>query len=192
MLTAIALTLLTSASGDLNGDGIPDVVEITAAPDAPADDESPATLSVYFVDAQGKRALQVEAKEAACVHCGGMKGGDFPFQLSIAKGVIVLQAFGGAREAFAQTTRWRYRDGKFRLIGITDDLTDSIASEKGAIAHIVRDCNLSTLKCDEIVEKVGAAPAKKRCAADAKYRGYTLDRFRNDLTAPACTNAALE
>jgi hypothetical protein len=186
-------TLLTQASGDLNGDGIPDVAEITAAVDAPTDSESPAALAVYFVDAAGKRTLATTAPEAACIHCGGMKGGDFPFALSIEKGVLVLRSFGGAREAYSQTTRWRFRDGQFRLIGITDELTDTIASEKGMTARIFRDANLSTSKVEEIVERVGSPPRKKRCAVrDEKYRTYTLDKFRNDLTAPSCTDATLE
>jgi hypothetical protein len=193
LLLLAAQTLLAQATGDLNGDGIADVAEITAAADAPADDESPAALSVYFVDAAGKRTLAVTAPEAACVHCGGMKGGDFPFALSIEKGVLVLRSYGGSRDAFSQTTRWRFRGGQFRLIGITDELTDTIASEKGMTARIVRDANVATLKVDETVEKVGAKPRKKRCAVlDEKYRNYTLDKLRNDLTAPTCSDATIE
>jgi hypothetical protein len=185
-------TLLAQVVGDLSGDGIADIAVITASPDAPIDAESPASLRVFFVNGSGQATLQVEAPQAACVHCGGMKGGDFPFALSIEKGVLVLRSFGGARDAFAQTTRWKLKEGDFRLIGITDELSDTIASEKGMTARILRDANVSTLKMDETVEKVGQKPRRQRCAVPARYRSYTLRAFKNDLTAPACSDATIE
>jgi hypothetical protein len=194
-------TIEAVATGDLNKDGVDDTVVALSKPGS--GDDKVTTLQVFF----GK-TLFTEGKTAFCTDCGGARsGGSFPFELSIAKGVLRIDFMGGSREITQIVTKWMLLKGgrDLRLIGITRTDSDSIASEKGQVASVTRDVNLSTLKMDETVatvKSVGAdgipkyGTAKKSCAVDPKFKGRELRgfHFQTDddfFEVPKCSDASL-
>jgi hypothetical protein len=198
-------TVLESAAGDLNGDGIADIAAILFQGDvaaaAQAENPPPAPLRVYFADKSGNVTIAVEAPKATCVHCGGMKGGPVPFSLQIAKGVLQLTYNGGSRYAYSIATKWRYQNGGFYLIGITASDVDTAGTDEGAVVGIERDANLSTREMVEKVEKiVSATPdgerktraTQTRCKVPASFQKKKLEAYDVEETeVPKCTSVSL-
>jgi hypothetical protein len=191
------------ATGDLNGDGIPDVAVLLADKAMKEDAaDKPLALRVYFADKSGKLTLATEAPKAACLGCGGVKGGDAPYTLEIKKGVLSLTYDGGSRETESYTTKWRYQHGDFELVGIHEVQMDTLAGDKGMIRSIERDVNVSTLKMEETVSTVVSSTPdgeikttekKHKCAVPPEYKGRKLKSADNsDFTVPKCTKAELQ
>lgn len=159
-------------------------------------------LRVFFADKDGKLTLAALAPKAACYGCGGIKGGDEPYRLAIANGVLSLSFDGGSRQTRSLTTKWRFQNGEFALIGVAETLMDSIAGDNGAIVSIARDANLSTRKMVETVRRVtGITPGNgeietklesKRCKIGATFRAPKLkDLDYEAVPVPRCTNLEL-
>ncbi len=186
-------TLHDSVTGDLNKDTITDVVAVLTKSKG---EETLVTLRVFHGTKDGKFTLAVDAPKAVCWQCGGMKGGDVPTTLEIAKGVLILYYNGGSRFTYSTTTKWRSQNGDFQLIGVTQALYDTMGMELGKYQAIIRDANVLTLKMDETAdlivgvkgEDVITKVEKTTCAVDAKFKSMALRDFNQaEFSEPKCT-----
>jgi hypothetical protein len=88
----------------------------------------------------------VTSKEAVlCKDCGGVFGDPF-VGIKIIRGVIVIDHYGGSRNRWGYTHRWRYQDGDWFLVGLTSRQEDILEGTSE-----VTDINLIT--GNRIVEK---------------------------------------
>ncbi len=110
------------ATGDLNGDGRPDLalvlgaaIEKTAAPDP----YPPRRLRVLLATPGGGYRLAAENRRAVLgKNEGGMMGD--PFQgIGIQKGVLALDHYGGSARRWGTTEKFRWQQNDFYLIGHT-------------------------------------------------------------------------
>lgn len=192
-------TIENKATGDLNQDGVPDAAAILSKQQG---DETVATLKVWLADATGKLGPEIEAKNAVCAGCGGAKGGPVPFELAINdKRVLSIDYFGGSRETAALTTKWRFQEGKFALIGVVATVADTIPNELGKVGAITREANISTGKMTESVDVISgkppsedAMPPMKTTKTDCAVKGVSPDLTAFDFNAyepPACSKAVV-
>jgi hypothetical protein len=124
-----------TAWGELNGDGLEDLVVTLKQSEREGEDpppERPAWLAVFLRGGDGKLALQTKAEQAVCLGCGGMKGS--PDEVigvpSIDReGILTLTYEGGSREIWSYRLRWRYEKAhaRFELVGSTLVNTDTLA-----------------------------------------------------------------
>lgn len=112
-------------SGDLNDDGVTDhalklIEDIVSTPDDPADRNR--ALVIVFADKDGKLTrAAVTDKLLQCTSCGGAFYGvsDAPANVTIAKGVLIIDQDHGSRWVTETTYRFRYDEqpSMFILIG---------------------------------------------------------------------------
>jgi hypothetical protein len=99
-----------------------------------------------------------------------------------------------------RTTKWRWQEGHFKLIGLTDVVVDTLASEKGQIASITRDANLSTLKMTEEVETVTGQKGEEiqtqketvNCDVPNNRTFPQLKDFSDVFESPVCSDKNVE
>jgi hypothetical protein len=114
-------------AGDLNGDGTPDHA-ITLIEQKPAPDEEGAMVDrgralviVFGTEGGGLTKAAVADTLLQCTSCGGAFYGvvDAPANVSISKGVLVVEQDHGSRWVTDTTFRFRYDEqpGMFILIG---------------------------------------------------------------------------
>ncbi|GAA4470363.1 hypothetical protein GCM10023093_31490 [Nemorincola caseinilytica] len=120
-----------SARGDMNKDGLEDVAIVLAKTvqepgdenvnDDPAKDadEGYRYLVVLLRTANGWKLGGKSATAVYCRTCGGVFGDPFE-SITIKKGVMVIEHYGGSHTRWAVTTRFQYRGDAFYLIGRTD------------------------------------------------------------------------
>lgn len=142
--------IMEQAKGDLNKDGIPDVVLVLknkAEDRKNMDTEEIHRLLVIIFGVQGGGyTLSASSKEATlCKTCGGVYGDPFA-SVKIVRGTIVIDHYGGSRERWGYTHRWRFQEGGWFLIGLTSRTEDT-----GNGASEVTDTNFVT--GDRTVEK---------------------------------------
>jgi hypothetical protein len=118
------------ATGDLNGDGRPDVALALGPPkeDVLNDETFPPRLLVVLwrTAAGGYRLATVARGALLCMGCGGVHGD--PFEgLEITKGVLLVYHYGGSSWRWTLTARFRYQQGDFYQIGDTYNYTHTIA-----------------------------------------------------------------
>lgn len=117
----------TSVSGDLNGDGISDRA-VTLVEDKPARDKddypterSRGLVLLFGKKGQGFSKAAVASRLLQCPTCGGAFYGasDAPANVTIEKGVLIVQQDRGSRWVTDMTFRFRYDEqpGMFILIG---------------------------------------------------------------------------
>ena len=129
-----------TVKGDLNGDGKPDyaiklVEDKPVKQDEPSDSER--ALVVAFSDGANLKRIAVATKLLQCTSCGGAFYGVMPApaDVSIEKGVLVIENEHGSRDVSRSTFRFRYDpgSGSFVLIGYdytdNDRLTGSVTTE---------------------------------------------------------------
>lgn len=130
-------------TGDLNGDTIPDyalkLVEAKPEKDAEGDPtERGRALVIALATKDGRLARAAVADSLLqCTRCGGAFYGvvETPTEVTIEKGVVVVQQDHGSREVTNTTYRFRYEPatGKFLLIGFdlanADRATAQVVSE---------------------------------------------------------------
>jgi hypothetical protein len=126
---------------DLNGDGRPDAAfVISNGGDASDSNVVKHVLILALRGSDGKLHRSV-VNDAAVLD--GDEGGVFgdPFQgLSIARGVVVIQHYGGSRDRWSFTHKYRYQNGQWELIGLEVGSTDTLDLEH----YDDQDINLST------------------------------------------------
>lgn len=129
-------------SGDLNGDRVPDyalkLVEAKPEKDAEGDPtERGRALVIALANNSRLTRAGVADNLLQCTRCGGAFYGvvETPAEVTIEKGVIVVQQDHGSREVTNTTYRFRYEPstGQFLLIGFdlsnTDRATAQVTSE---------------------------------------------------------------
>jgi hypothetical protein len=142
--------IMAQAEGDLNKDGIPDaalVLRESAEEKEGADTaDMKRILVILFGASSGGYKLSATSKEAVlCKDCGGVFGDPF-VGIKIVRGVIVIDHYGGSRNRWGYTHRWRYQDGDWFLVGLTSRQEDILEGTSE-----VTDINLIT--GNRIVEK---------------------------------------
>ena len=146
-----------SATGDLNADGRPDLVlalapmpNIEAGP-APATNDNipfPRLLVVLWRTATGYEQAYVARQAILGRNDGGAFGDPFA-GLSITKGVLSINHYGGSRWRWSLTAKFRYQQGDFYQIGETYSLMQSAAENCPRLpdhrpGDLYRDINLLT------------------------------------------------
>ncbi len=119
------------ASGDLNRDGRPDLAlvlaptaeDTVAKGDGDSDGLPPRRLLVLLAAPGGGYQLAGQSRRAVlCKGCGGQYD---PFEgLSITNGILSLDQMGGGSQRWGITSKFRYQQGSFYLIGETTSRTD--------------------------------------------------------------------
>lgn len=118
---------LQVAKGDLNRDGIADVVlavypiweknkDITKEIDI--DSLPQRLLIVLFNTKKGYIQAALSQKAILCIECGGIFGDPFA-GIEITKNVLFIQHYGGSAWRWSYTHKFRYQNKKFYLIGQT-------------------------------------------------------------------------
>jgi hypothetical protein len=130
-------------TGDINGDGIWDyalkLVEAKAEKDAEGDPTERGRALVVALAAKDGQLTRAAVADSLlqCTRCGGAFYGvvETPTEVTIEKGVLVVQQDHGSREVTNTTYRFRYEPatGKFLLIGFdlanADRATAQVVSE---------------------------------------------------------------
>lgn len=146
---------------DLNGDGRPDAALVIShgGTGAPGDDPLAVVKHVLVLalrGADGKLHRSIVSDDAVL---DGDEGGAFgdPFEsLSIEHGAVVIMHYGGSRDRWGYTHRYRYQGGQWMLIGLSFGNTDSLDLE-----HFDNhDINLMT----------GAADASKKGDSEGRRK----------------------
>lgn len=111
-------TLMAQASGDLNRDGVNELVLLFNTPQEVAA-EGLGTAREINIYQQQKGTWQLWHKSVGTVlpsaH-GGMMGDPFE-ALTIERGAIVIRHFGGSRDKWHYTHRYRFQNNNWFLIG---------------------------------------------------------------------------
>ena len=119
-----------TVKGDLSGDGKPDyaiklVEDKPVKQDEPSDSER--ALVVAFSDGANLKRIAVATKLLQCTSCGGAFYGVMPApaDVSIEKGVLVIENEHGSRDVSRSTFRFRYDPGSGSFVLIGYDYTDN-------------------------------------------------------------------
>ncbi len=116
-------------NGDLDGDAIPDAVLVLLENDK-GDDSDPNSRQRALVVLRGAKKgfelLGTNVGLAACYQCLGVKGGDATPEVTIQKRVIIVNQFGGSRDYYGATHRFRLEKNGVRLIGVDHSGGDAI------------------------------------------------------------------
>jgi hypothetical protein len=131
--------------GDLNGDGRPDAALVITSGEAGVNAKGESTFVKHVLvlalrGSDGKLHRSVVSDAAVL---DGNEGGVFgdPFDsLLIERGAVVISHYGGSRDRWSYTHRYRFQNGQWMLIGLTLGNTDTLDLE-----HFDdQDINLST------------------------------------------------
>jgi hypothetical protein len=113
--------VLDEKYGDLNKDSISDAaVIIQDKGDGTESAEKIRTILIFFKAKDGTYKLACEGKTAIMGNQdGGVMGDPYQSMTVTAKGVIVIEFYGGSREKWNNIYRYRFQNGDFYLIGAT-------------------------------------------------------------------------
>ncbi len=156
-LIPVGWSLLKKAEGDLNKDGLNDLVFVLRhMKEEKENSPESRILLIYLKDKMGKFQLQENRADFILkMDEGGMMGD--PFQdISIQRGSILIEHSGGSRERWMYKHRFQFRDTGFFLIGRTETLYDSATGDSKTT-----DSNLLTGKTEITEEKANKKPTKR-------------------------------
>jgi hypothetical protein len=112
--------------GDLNKDNVNDYAialkstkEETYDPSVDTTELPARLLIVLFGQKTGFKLAGKSDKAIMCAQCGGVFGDPFS-GLSITKGILIIDHYGGSAWKWAYTHKFRYQQNDFYLIGETD------------------------------------------------------------------------
>jgi hypothetical protein len=116
---------LEVVKGDLNKDNIADVAMVLKSKEEDKDDANksgdelpPRLLLVLLKQADGYKLAAKSDSAILCGDCGGVFGDPFA-GITIVKGVLIVDHFGGSAWRWGTTHRFRYQQNDFYLIGKT-------------------------------------------------------------------------
>lgn len=131
---------------DLNGDGRSDAVAVIITGEQGYNEKTQSStfvtrfLLLALRGDDGKLHRSVVSDDAVLDGDEGGVMGD-PFQdVTVERGAVVIVHYGGSRDRWGYTHRYRFQSGQWMLIGMTDESTDSLEPEHSD----TRDVNLST------------------------------------------------
>lgn len=182
---------------DLNGDGKPDAAFVISNGGSGATGvEEPSIVKHVLVlalrGADGRLHRSIVSDDAVL---DGDEGGAFgdPFEsLSIEKGALVIMHYGGSRDRWGYTHRYRYQGGQWMLIGLSFGNTDSLdlehfdnhdinlmtgaaeASKKGDYEGRPKHPEISGSYYELEVLPVDQAPGIDGSAGPGEWPGYTV------------------
>lgn len=110
-----AVTVVSEASGDLNGDGRADEAKILQ-------DGQSSTLVISFRGAEDKLKKVTESATATMLPQGPSGGQP---SVEINKGVLLVEHYCGARQRYEFTHKYQWRKGQWLLIGYTGSTNDA-------------------------------------------------------------------
>jgi uncharacterized Zn finger protein len=121
-------TVLEKAMGDLNQDGVPDAAIIFKDPKEEKEGEFDVErVLVIALQQPGKGWARsaVSEEEVLCRSCGGVFGDPFA-ALKIERGAVVVVHYGGSRDRWGYTHRYRLENGEWVRIGETEVSEDAL------------------------------------------------------------------
>ncbi len=128
---------------DLNGDGQPDAALVLTHGGNGASVDAQFAKHVLVLALRGSDGKLHRSIVSDAAVLDGDEGGVFgdPFEeLSIERGAVVITHYGGSRDRWGYTHRYRYQNGQWMLIGLTINSSDTLDTE-----HFSEfDINLST------------------------------------------------
>ena len=153
------------ATGDLNRDGLPDVALVLAPPGedtvalGSGAEQLPPRLLLVLLRAPGG-GYRLAARTARVVLGKGDGGCYDPFgQLSIERGVVVLDQVGGGSQRWWITSKFRCQQGRFYVIGETTGTAESYqpcpneTSEDANFITGICKSTTTTSTCEELVKR---------------------------------------
>lgn len=154
------------AEGDLNQDGKPDaalVLKNPAEETFPPDEEWPRLLILVLQKPEGGYRLAAKSSEAVlCRTCGGVFG-DPLAEIQIKNGVLIIDHYGGSRDRWGYTHRWRYQDGDWLLIGETQISHDTLSPvAKSEDVNLLTGARIVETTNDRSVTKVAKSQVPKQ------------------------------
>lgn len=178
---------LATTSGDLNKDGLADlalVLRSIAEDSVVGDAEVPdRILLILFKEADGYRLAGRSDKAIMCKQCGGIFGDPFA-GITIAKGVLVIDHYGGSNWRWSYTHRFRYQQGDFYLIGQTsnsywnvvmceklDDFAGRKYKDENLVTGSFEEKEISEEGCKLLVNKKG----KQKILPLVKLTAFNLE-----------------
>ena len=163
----------TLKEADLNGDGRVDAALVISNGEAGANAQGEPTFVKHVLvlalrGTDGKLHRSVVSDAAVL---DGNEGGVFgdPFEsLLIERGAVVIMHYGGSRDRWSYTHRYRYQNGQWMLIGLTIGNTDSLDPE-----HFdEQDINLSTGLVDAHEKGSGETPEGRKTRRSERLGSY--------------------
>jgi hypothetical protein len=136
--TADNFTLLQEISGDLDKDSIAEKVQVFNTTDT---SDMGIVRELRILNYQQKQWKLWKSSRLAIMKSeeGGMMGDPFE-SISIKKGILIIEHFGGSSWKWSHTDKYRFQNGEFQLIGYTSTYG------KPCNYWINNDFNLSTGK----------------------------------------------
>lgn len=130
--------------GDLNGDGKPDAaIKLTNGVKDRDGASGDRVLVIAFNEAGKWQRIATSAGILQCMECGGSYYGSVaaPANVTIVKGVLVIENVHGSRSVDTSRYRFRYEDrsGRFLLIGY-----DFVDDDRGTGSWVNESTNYST------------------------------------------------
>lgn len=119
-------------SGDLNGDGVADIVTVLVEGKGATDDRQRG-LIVLLAASKGYSLLGSNDKLLQCQGCGGIKDG---INVTVKNGVLVVSQYSGSREYSVYT--WRFRldaaSQRLQMIGIDEEEADGMVGKGSTVS----------------------------------------------------------
>lgn len=166
--------ILKEAQGDLNKDGLKDTALILAPDGEKSEDLSAATgertLALLLANPDG--SLSLSASKGGFIlgkWDGGMMGD--PLQdFLIDRGAVVIGIYGGSRDRWGMTYRFRWQNNDWHLIGYT-----TLAADNLELTSTTIDANWNTGDVEITSMKEGNVTSKRRVSK--KFPPLTLREF---------------
>lgn len=140
LVTPVGMKKLGAAQGDLDKDGKDEMVAVF---DTKKQTEfgTERQVQIFKQDGSAWKLWHTSIGAVLPSEHGGVMGDPFE-EITIENGVIVIAHFGGSREKWHYTHRYRLQGGKFQLIGATN------SSGEPCVGFETYDYNLSTGKVE--------------------------------------------